>query len=53
MKRVIIKLLILLTINQNLKKMSVDKKNIWTVIVNTILTLISGIASVYGLGVIG
>lgn len=33
--------------------MSVDKKNIWTVIVNTILTLISGIASVYGLGVIG
>ena len=53
MKRVIIRLLILLTINQNLKKMSVDKKNIWTVIVNTILTLISGIASVYGLGVIG
>jgi hypothetical protein len=53
MKRVIIKLLILLTINQNLKKMTVDKKNIWTVIVNTILTLISGIASVYGLGVIG
>jgi len=53
MKRVIIKLLILLTINLNLKKMSVDKKNIWTVIVNTILTLISGIASVYGLGVIG
>ena len=53
MRRVIIRLLILLTINQNLKKMSVDKKNIWTVIVNTILTLISGIASVYGLGVIG
>jgi hypothetical protein len=53
MKRVIIRLLILLTINQNLKKMTVDKKNIWTVIVNTILTLISGIASVYGLGVIG
>ena len=53
MKRVIIRLLILLTINLNLKKMSVDKKNIWTVIVNTILTLISGIASVYGLGVIG
>ena len=53
MRRVIIKLLILLTINQNLKKMNVDKKNIWTVIVNTILTLISGIASVYGLGVIG
>jgi len=53
MRRVIIKLLILLTINQNLKKMTVDKKNIWTVIVNTILTLISGIASVYGLGVIG
>ena len=53
MKRVIIRFLILLTINQNLKKMTVDKKNIWTVIVNTILTLISGIASVYGLGVIG
>ena len=53
MKRVIIRLLILLTINLNLKKMTVDKKNIWTVIVNTILTLISGIASVYGLGVIG
>jgi hypothetical protein len=53
MKRVIIRLLILLNINQNLKKMTVDKKNIWTGIVNTILTLISGIASVYGLGVIG
>ncbi len=33
--------------------MSVEKKNIWTVIVNTILTLITGIASVFGLGVMG
>lgn len=31
-------------------KMSVEKKNIWTVVINTILTLISGLASVYGLG---
>ena len=53
MKRVIIKLLILLTINSNFKKMNVDNKNIWTGIVNTILTLITGIASVFGLGVMG
>ena len=53
MKRVIIKLLFLLTINSNFKKMSVEKKNIWTVIVNTILTLITGIASVFGLSVMG
>ncbi len=33
--------------------MSVQKKNIWTVVVNTILTLITGIASVFGLNVIG
>lgn len=32
------------------RKMSIEKKNIWTVVVNTILTLISGLASVYGLG---
>ena len=41
---------LLLMLNTDSKKMSTEKKNIWTVIVNTILTLISGIASVYGLG---
>lgn len=29
-------------------KMSVEKKNVWTVVINTILTLISGLASLYG-----
>lgn len=53
MKRVIIRLLVYLTIHSNFKKMSVQKKNIWTVVVNTILTLITGIASVFGLNVIG
>ena len=51
MKRVIIRLLILLTIRLKFTKMTTEKKNIWTVIVNTILTLISGIASALGLGV--
>ena len=51
MKRVIINLLVYLTINLKFSKMTTEKKNIWTVIVNTILTLISGIASALGLGV--
>lgn len=39
-----------LMFNSESKSMSTEKKNIWTVIINTILTLISGIASAYGLG---
>jgi hypothetical protein len=53
MKNVIIRILIYLTFNLKFKEMTVEKKNIWTVVVNTILTLITGIASVFGLNVLG
>ena len=30
--------------------MGIEKKNLWTVIINTILTLITGLSSALGLG---
>ena len=45
----LIKLLIYLQINS--KRMTTEKKNKWTVIINTVLTIISAVASALGLGV--
>ena len=49
----LVKLLLLFKTNPN-EKMSTEKKNIWTVIINTVLTLITGLASAFGVtGLIG
>lgn len=45
----LIKFLMYLQINS--KSMTTEKKNKWTVIINTVLTIISAVASALGLGV--
>ena len=51
----LVKLLLLFKTNsKEVEKMSTEKKNIWTVIINTVLTLITGLASAFGVtGLIG